>query len=210
MENMETSSQGTSREKSIFDELAVGCLTYSNLLSLNVHNFLDLVSFCMLIRLIPEENIRRLVDKSRITLHFWKLLKSKYFEHMSISIRSLDENRLLKTYKYIYYFKSFQTYDCLMVTKAFFIIKENGYFSNFSKMADIDKHLTKYMKNIVTKKKLANDLLDLNKCSLDQLIISQVTMCSFLRSNEDKSIEDKQLKSINFSSSDIGSNMKEE
>lgn len=189
---METSSSTEIKGKTVFNELAVGSLTYYNLFSLHVHDFLDLISFCMLVKLIPDESMRQLVNKSRITHQFWKLLKTKYYEHMSSSLKSIPEDRLLKTYKYIYYFKCFKNYDWTMVAKAFFIVKGSGLLSNSSKMADIDKQLTKYLKNITTQKKFSRDLLDLNRCSLDELILEQMNVktCSQKRNESNQNQEE--------------------
>lgn len=128
---------------------SMSSLSIFNLPRIKVETKLDFIKFSFLLSIIPEENIRKSITKSRITEPFWSELRN--IREFQDTFEFFSDKELLNVYKYITFFPVVKEYELELIAKAFIHLVENSEITPKTSLAEIGRIILKYMKKITRK-----------------------------------------------------------
>lgn len=147
-------------------------LTLFNLPNSKLETKLEFIKFSFLMSIIPETNVRLTIDKSRITEPFWSAIRN--LGEFRGTFDFFSDKEMLNMYKYITFFDVMKDYNTEFVTKALFLLSENGEITEKTSLAQIGRTLNKYMKKINRKN---TDSKEFNKVNNINLLFYYFKQC---------------------------------
>lgn len=128
----------------IIDKLELESLPSSTL----IHRQ-ELIRFCFLLLLLKEEQVRKVINKSRITIQFWTEFRTLHRFHSTFTHYS--DKELINAYKYIYFYPVHKSFSTILIVKAYFYLDSINSFTSQISLAELGKEILNFLKKLTRK-----------------------------------------------------------